>query len=134
MSWTVNGVTHPSGDEPLADSQWPEVQQDRYVEHNPLALTGAPSTIHTFLGEYSLGADGAEPMMLHFWCTKTTRDQLAALKRTTFTIVDAWARSVSVYAKNVRIHRISSAAPAWSQHPAGGAGERFHVWLHLLGR
>ena len=134
MSGRVNGTVLPSGDEPLPDSAWPEVQEGRYVEHNPIALTTSDATINTRLGKFSLGADGADPMMLHFWCTKTTRDQLVALDNLAFSVIDAWARTVSVYCKKVRAARISSAPPAWSQHPAGGAGERFHVWLHLLGR
>lgn len=134
MTWTVNGNVLPSGDEPLADSRWPEVQEGRNVEHNPIGATAADATIITRAGKYSLGADGAEPMVLHFWCTKATRDLLVALDDLEFDIIDAWSRTVSVHCKKVVVARISSAPPAWSQHPAGSAGERFHVWLHLLGR
>ena len=134
MSWTIDGNVLPSGDEPLADSSWPEVQQGSNIEQNPIGATGADATIITRIGKLSLGADGAKPMVLHFWCTLATRNILVALDDQDFSITDAWARTVSVHCKSVEAERISSAPPAWSQHPAASAGERFHVWLRLLGR
>jgi len=129
MSWTVNGNVLTGGNQPLQDSSWPEIQQARNIEHYPIGATAAGGTVLTRVSKVSLGAEGAKPLMLHFWCDETTRDILVALDDLAFSIIDPWSRTVSVHCKDVQAEIISNAAPAWDQ-----LGARFHVWLHLIGR
>lgn len=124
-SWYFGAYEVPAEDSPWHESEMPEEQEDEHVTATPLGATTTDSTVVQWVSRPSISA------RLRGWCSATTKTQILALRKTTFTIKTPFDQTgKSWYLLRARFVRWTQQEPL----AIAGAGERFHYTMELIGR